>query len=311
MRIIVTGASGFVGRNFLLQLPPKDKAVAVYHRSSGFPKFVKNQKLKNITAFFCDLTNSRQVGSLAKKVGGYFDTCVYLAANGNPALSVQDPLFDLRSNTFALINFLEHFRIKRLIFFSSGAVYDGCRGIVAPQSPLSPALPYAVSKLAAEQYVRFSHNEGKITEYVIVRFFGAYGPYEPSRKIYSKLIDTFFVRGKNSFTVRGNGKNFIDAMYIDDAVSGIFKMIHSSRKNLTVNFTRSQPITINGLVKTAGRVFDVKRLHITHQGTVPEYNRFHASAGEMQKAFDFTPGISLEEGLIRFAGFINNTHKFK
>ena len=87
------------------------------------------------------------------------------------------------SNTVALVTFLEHCSVNHLVYLSSGAVYDGLVGAVSPETPCSPRLPYAISKLAAEQYVRFfSERRHRPASYINVRFFGAYGPYEPARK---------------------------------------------------------------------------------------------------------------------------------
>ena len=72
---------------------------------------------------------------------------------------------------------------------SSGAVYDGLRGAVSPATPVSPRLPYAISKLASEQYLRFfAEHRGTVDSYVNVRFFGAYGPYEAARKITTQWL---------------------------------------------------------------------------------------------------------------------------
>ena len=77
-----------------------------------------------------------------------FDLCVYLAANGDPAVSSREPSFDLVSNTLTLLRLLERVSIGRMIYFSSGAVYDGLSGPVTPRTPVHPSLPYSVSNLA-------------------------------------------------------------------------------------------------------------------------------------------------------------------
>ena len=125
-----------------------------------------------------------------------------------------------------------------MIFFSSGAVYDGLTGLVSPESKLNPKLPYAISKLASEQYIQFFAKKGQIENYIILRFFGAFGPYEPERKIYTKLVRAFALEGKDEFVVRGDGKNLIDAMYVDDTIDGILKVMASSEKNKIVDFCR-------------------------------------------------------------------------
>ncbi len=304
MHIIITGASGFIGRNLILGLPKSWRITALYHRSKDFPQFLKSHKISNVKAFSCDLSEGRDVRRLALKAGKRFDACVYLAANGNPAVSVDHPLFDLQSNGIALVNFLRYIQIKRLIYFSSGAVYEGRKGKIAPPMTLNPTLPYAISKYASEQYVKHFQKTGQVKEYGIVRFFGAYGPYEPGRKVYTNLVKTFFIERKNKFTVRGNGKNFIDAMYVDDAVNAIFRIIKGQKKNFTVDCCSGTAVSINDLVRTAARVFKVKGLKIAHKGTVPESNHFFASPRGMREYFGFHPLISLEEGLKRFSEFL-------
>src|SRR5262249_29187568 len=148
--------------------------VAVYHADDTFEGFVREMSLGHVRAARCDLTCAADVRRLreAAEARGPVDAALYLAANGDPAASAPEPLLDLSPTTVAPLTFLEHCPVPRLVYLSSGAVYDGLGGDVSPASHVDPHLPYAVSKLASEQYIRFyAERRGAPASYVIVRFF--------------------------------------------------------------------------------------------------------------------------------------------
>jgi UDP-glucuronate 4-epimerase len=304
LRLIVPGASGFIGRNLILATPIDWEVVAVYHNSRDFPTWVKQKNLPQVTAVGCDLTDEAAVRELARRVGTRFDACVFLAANGDPAYSVEHPFLDLQANVVTLLHFLSHFEIDRLIYFSSGAVYDGLPGPVSPVVTVSPRLPYAITNLACEHYAQAFTHRGRVGQYINLRFFGAYGPYEPPRKLYNRLVRRFAFERVPQFTVRGDGRNYIDAMYVEDAIRGVLAVLESDQGNLTVDFCSGAPLTINELVEIAARTFGLADLEIEHTGQVPEYINFSASKEAMAQWFRFRPQIPLEEGLQRFAEFL-------
>lgn len=305
MKIIIPGASGFIGKNLLLNIPKIWEVVALYNKSTSFLDFLNKYKCNNVKPVKVDLADEKSLKHILKNIDINYDCSVFLAANGDPTISSDYPLFDLSSNTVTLINFLQNFNIKRFIYFSSGAVYDGLNGLISPESKVEPTLPYAISNLASEQYVKFYRYRRKsISEYVIVRFFGAYGPFEPERKIYTKLVKTFGIRGINTFVIRGDGNNFIDAMYIDDTINQIMSIINSNASDLTIDFASCTPITVNELVEKAAKVFAIENLKIVHEGNVPEYIKFKVSSNRMRDVFDFKPNIDLSDGLERFLKFL-------
>src|SRR5205085_339671 len=119
----------------------------------GLERFVESHGLAHVRAVHCDLTSAADVASLAREAGTV-DACLYLAANGDPAASATRPAWDLQSNTLALVTCLEQMPVGHFVYVSSGAVYDGLDGPVTPQTSVAPRLPYAISKLASEHYVR-------------------------------------------------------------------------------------------------------------------------------------------------------------
>ena len=304
LRLIVTGASGFIGRNLILATPTDWEVVALCHTSRDFPMWVEQKNLPHVTAVGCNLTDEAAVRELARRVGKRFDACVFLAANGDPAYSVERPFLDLQATVVTLLHFLSHFEIDRLIYFSSGAVYDGLPGPVSPVVKVSPRLPYAITNLACEHYAQAFMHRGLVGQYVNLRFFGAYGPYEPPRKLYTRLVRRFAVERVPQFTIRGDGRNYIDAMYVEDAIRGVLAVLESDRGNLTVDFCSGAPLTINELVEIAARTFGLADLEIEHTGQAPEYINFSASREAMAQWFRFRPQIPLEEGLQRFAEFL-------
>lgn len=303
MRVLVTGASGFIGRNVLLGLPTDWKVVATWHRDESFPAFLRANRLDHVEPCHMDLSEEAQVASLGRGGGGAFDACIYLAANGDPARSVHAPADDLRANALALVNVVSACRFRHFIFFSSGAVYDGLRGPVGPQSDVRPTLPYAISKWASERYVLYARKHGRIDTASIVRFFGAYGPREPERKIYGRLVRQFAFERSPHFAIRGDGRNLIDAMHVDDTVRAILAIASGARETGIFDLCSGAPLTLTELVRAAGRRFGVEP-EIEYVGEVPEYIEFRSSDRTMEERFGFRPAIGLDEGLERFRAWI-------
>jgi nucleoside-diphosphate-sugar epimerase len=302
MRVVVTGASGFIGRNVLLRAPRHWDVVALYHQTSGLDAFVAQHDLGHVRPVRCNLLDSADVTRVAREVSGRADAVLYLAANGDPAASAERPRWDLDANAASLVNFLEHCGADHFVFASSGAVYDGLQGSVSPATPVSPRLPYAISKLAAEQYIRFfAERRATLGSYVNVRFFGAYGPYEADRKITTRWLKAM-AAGQREFVVRGNGENLIDFMYVDDAVDGYIALLTARGSSATVDFASAAPVTVNETVAAMARALGVD-VTVHHDGDVAEYIEFRSVDRTMRERFGVKPSVSFEDGLRRLKAF--------
>jgi nucleoside-diphosphate-sugar epimerase len=303
LRLIVTGASGFIGRNTLLRAPREWEIVAAYNQAADFPEFVAQQELANVLPVQCDLTNPRDVAAL-HETAGLVDAALYLAANGDPAASARDPLRDLRLNAQAVLTFLEHCPVPHLVYLSSGAVYDGLSGAVTPASALHPHLPYAISKLAAESYVRYYADKRRtLNSYVNVRFFGAYGPFEPLRKITTRFL-TAVRRGDRRFTLRGDGHNLIDFMHVDDAVAALCSLLAAPPgTRLTVDLASGHATPVADVVCAMASAIDYD-IAIDLDGATDEYIEFRSADRTLADRFGFVPRIAFDDGFRRLATFL-------
>jgi nucleoside-diphosphate-sugar epimerase len=300
MRLLVTGASGFLGKNALLAMPTSWRVIALYRPGNrGFLSFVETHQLRHVKPLACDLTDTQQVECAISQVGRDFDSCLAFASNTSIPGSIERPIDDLTINTIGLLHVLQRCSLDHLVYLSSGAVYVGLTGLVGPASALSPTLPYAISKLAAEQYIRaFVEHHQTPRRATIVRFFGAYGPYEPSRKLYTRLVRQFAFKRDPDFTVIGDGENFIDAMYIGDAIGALLTVLAlpPSEGVRCIDLGVGSGDSVNSVVIRTAHFFGLEP-QITHEGSTAEYIRFVIDPGPFTGLYQFTPRISLEEGL--------------
>lgn len=306
MKVLVAGASGFIGKNFILKTPNSWKCVGTYNTSNDFPEFLKCNGLNHVKSVEVEMRDSVCVREKLKKIGNQFDMCVYIMGNSDIGLSRREPLTDVSINIHSLLNLLKNIYVKKFIFMSSGAVYEGYRGLVHPGLSVTPTIPYSVDKLSSELFIRyFQENTDHIENYVNLRFFGAYGPMEVPRKIYTNLINAFVLDNKYTYKILGNGKNFIDAMYIDDAVEALLKITTSDKSNITIDLCCGKPRTVNELVLEVGKIFG-RNVELQHEGSAAEYTTFYASPQVMETLFNFRSTVSLSEGMKKFADYLQN-----
>ena len=305
MKLLLLGASGFVGKNLLARVAKERwEVVAVYNSSLDFPAYADSLG-GDVVPRKCDLRKEKETQDLFSEFKD-FDKTVYLASDTRVGYLFSDQPEDVYNNILPMANFVKHYDGGPVLFFSSGAVYSGQKGNVSHHD-LHPTIPYAISKLAAELYLE---HQASIDGFghVTVRFFGAYGPYEPERKLTRKLLLALSSPADViKFTVYGDGDNLIDVMYIDDAVQAVYKMLVSKKQDSVVDLCGGAAVSVNTFVNRIARILD-KKLEIEHRGSVAEYIEFRASSEGFERAFGFSPRISLQEGIPNYMNWLRKSN---
>lgn len=178
MKVLVTGAAGFIGRHLVRQL-------AREHGVHGLDIVSMDDLPPLVERWSVDITNTPEMAALASElVADKIDACVHLAAIASPPIAQRDPMRAWATNVLGTYNVLQLIykaRIPRVVFFSSAHVY----GISPKYLPTDESHPlalhdmYTTTKILGEELCRlFYANHG--VSYCTLRLWNAYGPGQSS-----------------------------------------------------------------------------------------------------------------------------------
>jgi UDP-glucose 4-epimerase len=190
--------------------------------------------------------------------------------------------------------------VRRVVFASSGAVYgDQGEQPLTEYSPPDPRSPYAVSKLAAEFYVRTIGDLWGI-ETVSLRVFNAYGPGQHIPPSHAPVIPNFLrqaMRG-SPLIMHGDGNQTRDYVFVDDVVSTLISAATAPNiDDYVINIGSGCETSIRDLVRLIMDVAGVKAETIVNPRSDPGVSRMCADLRLAREMLGYQPHFSLEEGL--------------
>jgi UDP-glucose 4-epimerase len=190
--------------------------------------------------------------------------------------------------------------VRRVVLASSGAVYGdlGHQALKESMTP-NPRSPYAVSKLAAEYYVRTIGALWGI-ETVSLRIFNAYGPGQHLPPSHPPVVPHYLRQAQRGGTlvVHGDGSQTRDYVYVDDAVSGMVAAATAPNiDGLVINIGSGEETSINDLVKAVQDVTGSNAEVIHNPKTSGGVSRLCADLALASQKLNYRPSIRLHDGL--------------
>lgn len=218
---LITGGAGFIGSNLTKALIAQGQQVRILDNlSTGRPVNLLGT-VDNVQMIEGDLRDYHTVSEVVKGV----DYVLHQGALPSVPRSVGDPITSNAVNVTGTLNLLHaamNAGVKRLTFASSSSVYGNSAALPKVETmPTNPLSPYAVSKLAAEQYCQTFHRLYGF-ETVCLRYFNVFGPQQDPASQYSAVIPRFIkaLLTQEPITIYGDGSQSRDFTFIDNVVHG-------------------------------------------------------------------------------------------
>ena len=333
MKILVSGAAGFIGFHTCLKLvnlghevygidninnyyDPKLKFDRLNElgfseaASKLFKNEVQSTKFNSLRFSRIDLVDHESIDNLFKQE--QFEVVCNLAAQAGVRYSIENPKAYIDSNISGFLNILEgcrNHKVKHLVYASSSSVYGENKKVPFETTDTvdHPISLYAATKKSNEL---MAHTYGHLYNFKTtgLRFFTVYGPWGRPDMAYYLFAEA--ISNNKPIKVFNNGKMERDFTYIDDIVNGVAKIIeknidtreHYKIYNIGNNKTQSLQDFIISIEAATGKEA-IKEMYPMKAGDVP---KTFADISEIIKDFGYKPNTSINKGLKEFIRWYKN-----
>jgi nucleoside-diphosphate-sugar epimerase len=287
-RVLVTGATGFIGRPVVGALAAR--GLEVHGVSSRQIRDVYDQVIWHQA----DLLDAAQTAALVDRVRP--SRLVHLAWDVQPGAwaGAGSHLAWLRAG----VHLLERFAAaggQRVVMTGSGAEYDWQAGVCSERTtPLAPATLYGTTKLALAQVLAaYGRDTGLSTAWA--RVFFTYGPHENERRLVASVVRSLLAGEPAACT---DGRQVRDFLYVDDVAAAIVALLESPVTG-AVNVASGEPLSVAALATRIGTLLG--RPELVQLGARPtpanETPLVVADVSRLTQEVGWTPAYSLDEGL--------------
>ncbi len=282
MRLILTGASGFVGRHLLRALSGRYEILCVELDPSALAG------VEGIRVVAGDLSGRDWLSRLPARA----EAIIHLAQAAAPFPGGADALFSVNAaSTQALASYGIKAGVRRFVLASSGSVYRPQSRPIVETDPIAPAGFYAATKAISELILRPYSSEFGVS---ILRLFAPYGPDQVDRMI-PKLIQS--VRDGGTITLYNGGEPRIKPIHVSDLVAVIEEALHLQGSQ-TVNVAGPEVVGVREIAQLAAETLG--REPVFAEETRPGAGDLIADTGLMSRVFTSRSLISPAAGIPAF-----------
>jgi nucleoside-diphosphate-sugar epimerase len=298
-RVLVTGASGFIGSHLVRRLLRDGARVHALSSSVSSDMPVRLAEVAGdidvVEANVNDLSSLEHVAATVAP-----ELVIHLAAFTHVGKSFYRVDENIQTNINGTVNLLKALggRYERFVYVGTGDVYGDAPLPFREDGPVSPVSPYAVSKYAAERFCRMFHQTNG-WPIVCLRPFNAYGPGQSGDRIISEIILTGLQRKPLRMT---EGRQTRDFTYVDDVAEAMARaLIVPGIDGEVINVGRAEEVSIREVAQT---VLDLLGNPIEPEFGALDYRpteiwRMVGDGAKARTLLEWQPSVSLEEGVRR------------
>jgi len=298
---LVTGGAGFIGSALVRALLARgDRVRVIDNFYSG--------KRENLAGVAADVEliegDIRDGGALGRALEGV-EIIFHEAAIASVPRSLADPMASHDVNATATLGLLAAAKragVRRLVYAASSAAYGDTPTLPKVETmPAAPLSPYAVSKLAAEQYCQvFAGAYG--LETVCLRYFNVFGPHQDPTSEYAAVIPRFITAALagRGVTIFGDGSQSRDFCYIDNTVEANLAAAGAAGVSGQVfNVACGAATTLNEVVLLIGEIVG-RPVAVTYApGRVGDVRHSLADITAARDRLGYRAAVSFRDGLAR------------
>ncbi|MFV0588718.1 NAD-dependent epimerase/dehydratase family protein [Bacteroides reticulotermitis] len=326
MKILVTGAAGFIGSSLIKALlAQKHEVIGLDCINSYYDMSLKYARLAEAGIPQAGITDNRKLASTTYPTYHFirlnltdrahmetlfdteqFEVVVNLAAQAGVRYSIENPYAYVESNVLGFLNILEncrHHPVKHLIYASSSSIYGQSDHVPYAETDVTdaPVSLYAATKKTDEL---MAHSYSKLFGIPTtgVRFFTVYGPW--GRPDMAPFLFMKSILNGDPIKVFNHGKLSRDFTYIDDIVSGLMCMLEQPSTQAVpyriYNIGNSAPVELLDFIAAIEKVTGRKAMMQMTEMQPGDVYCTYADTTHLQHDFGYKPSVSIEEGLLRF-----------
>ena len=323
MKIIITGAAGFVGAHLAAELIRNGHTViGIDNFNNYYSKDLKRERIKALLGDCaglveeCNIQDYSSMETIFQKFKP--EVVINLAAQAGVRLPETqfEKYYESNIDGFIVVaNLVRKFNVPTFLYASSSSVYGNSKNLPFNESDFSirPISVYGNTKLFNELHSNVFFNDNS-TKAIGMRFFTVYGPWGRPDMAYFRILESL-VNG-SSFTKFGDGQLKRDFTYISDTVESIVRLITRSQSDLSrsneiFNIGGGNPVSLNELIAGLEKVTSLKIKLIQGNASKADVDITFADYGKLERYIEFKPKINVIEGSKNLFDWVKNLEKTK